>query len=85
MQRLLPILICSLGLLSACATSTPIAVRTPTYHVPAPPPQLVQAETQALSISALSLKDWRSVVMSLPTLSDNSAPPSKGASATATH
>ncbi len=85
MRRLLPTLLCSLLLISACATSTPIAVRTPTYHVPPADPLQRATENAALQAAATSQCNWRSAVMSLPGATDNSLQPCKAASATATH
>lgn len=85
MRRLLPILLSVLSLTAGCATSTPIAVSTPTYHVPAAsPPQRAQ-ENAALQAAAISSCDWQNAVMSLPTAKADSLPPCKVASATATH
>lgn len=64
-------LLCSLTLISACATSTPIAVRTPTYHVPPADPSQRSEENAALSAAATSQAHWQRLVTSLPTARAN--------------
>ena len=76
---------CDHLMLSACATTTPIAVRTPQWHVPPVSQPQRQAENAALSHAATSLNDWQSAVTSLPQASASSEQDSKPASATETH
>ena len=72
-------------LATACATSTPIAVPTPTYHVPAVDSMQRQGETQALSTTAQSLCSWQKLVTSLPGAQATSLPPCKAANVTEIH
>lgn len=70
MQRLLPILLCSLSLLTACASTTPIAVRTPQWHVPPVPAFQRQQENADLKAAEQSSNAWQCAVMALPGSSD---------------
>ena len=66
MRRLLLPLLPTLLLLTACAVSTPIAVNTPTYHVPPVDPSQRAAESAAIQAAATSQADWQKLVTSLP-------------------
>lgn len=52
--------------LSACASTTPIAVPTPQWVVPPLSPKIAAAESAALQEAATSLADWEALVSSLP-------------------
>lgn len=81
---LLPMMLSAVSLISACATSTPIAVRTPTYHVPPPDLQLRSQENAALAHAATSLKNWQCAVTNLPPTPQTSVRPCAPVSVTAT-
>ncbi len=67
MLKLKWMLLSTLLILSACQTSTPIAVATKQWVVPAVDPQQRAKEQQALSMSMQSLQDWNTFLSSLPT------------------
>jgi len=63
--KLLPPL--TILMLSGCATSTPIAVSTPHWVVPAPDKELSAQESQAQAQLNMSLQAWSKWLLSLPT------------------
>ncbi len=71
MKHWLPIVLSALLSLSACATSTPIARPTPTYHVPAVSAEQRAKEAAALQAAETSLEGWQKLVTSLPQASAN--------------
>lgn len=66
MRPLLPLLCLLLIGIAGCATSTPIAVSTPTYHVPQADPLLRSKENAALKAAATSQAGWQQLVTTLP-------------------
>lgn len=54
-------------ILTACASTTPIAVSTPQWQVPAVDPKIKAQEMESLSETTLSLVAWNKWLASLPT------------------
>lgn len=54
-------------MLTGCASTTPIAVATPQWHVPPVDQQIKQQEMAALSGMTTALDDWSKTLSNLPT------------------
>lgn len=66
MRLFKPMLLLLLTGIAGCATSTPIAVSTPTYHVPPVSAPQRSQESAALAAAEISQATWQKLVTSLP-------------------
>lgn len=69
-----PMPLVALLMLSACASTMPIAVNTPQWRVPAVDPQIKAQEQTAQDKAKISLANWDKLVSHLPTPSATPAP-----------
>ncbi len=67
MDKLRLLLLSTILTLSACASTTPIAVSTPQWQVPAPDPVVSQQEAQAQVQMNLALQAWNKWLLASPT------------------
>jgi len=75
MQKFKLLMLSTLLMLSACASTTPIAVRTPQWQVPPVAQEIKAQEIKAQAKAKTSLESWDQLVSRLPTPSATPAQP----------